>query len=641
MCGIVALLNTDGSQVDRAVLAAATRSMHHRGPDGEGYYVESAVGLGHRRLAIIDVEGGKQPITNEDRTVWITFNGEIYNYRELKHALVTRGHRFRTNTDTEAIVHAYEEWGTRCVEHLRGMFAFVIWDSRKCEMFLARDRFGIKPLVYWEKSGIFIAASEIQALRQHPDFRGTLSLPAIDLYLHYQYIPAPHTIYENVRKLPPAHTLVIRADGTHSEPQRYWDCTFEPDNALNESEWVERLETALQETISTHLVSDVPFGAFLSGGVDSSTVVAHMSRTMSAPVKSFTIAHESPEYDETQWARQAATICGAEHYVENVNPDALSLLPELVRHFGEPFADSSAVATFAVAKLARRHVKMVLSGDGGDELFAGYHAYPAILREIEPPLGLFKWSKRAVADVLRSCQLWPPRTSAADLKYERSAIIPPAVRTMLWQSHGMDYLASTRAHFDRQFTSRKAEGLLGRLQRHDIANYIAYDNLPKVDTTTMYHSLEVRVPLLDHVFLETARRVPPHLKLHPLPSTATNRSDSFNAVTGKYLLKRVAERYFPSDFLHRPKRGFEIPVRDWFGGPFAEELHNRLTGSNSRVCDLFHREVIETLVFNARQDRPAAWRGWALLVLEEWLQHEAHLPRPRVDIPAPDLLVER
>ncbi len=621
MCGIAALLNVDGTPVDPTVLAGITRAMSHRGPDGEGYRVEAHVGLGHRRLAIIDLEGGKQPISNEDGTVWITFNGEIYNYRELRKTLVGLGHQFRTDTDTEAIVHAYEEWGAACLQRLRGMFAFVIWDRRKQELFLARDRFGIKPLLYWQTPHVFAIASELQALRSHPDFNAVISLPAVDLFLHYQYIPAPHTIYENVHKLPPAHYLIVKADGTHSHPVRYWDVTFEPDRRPSEAEWLERLDAALQETVSAHLVADVPFGAFLSGGIDSSTVVGYMSRVMSTPVKAFTIAHASAEYDERSWAEQAARLCGCEHHIETVQPDAMAVLPDLVRHFGEPFADSSAVATLAVAKLARRHVKMALSGDGGDELFAGYHAYPSILREIEPKLSPFRAAKLWVADRLRDVKLWPPRVSAADLKFERTATLTPATRAELWISQGCEYLAATRAQFDVEFTPRLREGLLGRLQHHDLTNYIAYDNLPKVDITTMCHSLEVRVPLLDHVFLETARQVPPELKV---------RTDETGFV-GKYLLKRTAERFFPREFLHRPKRGFEVPVRDWFGGSFAAELAERLSGPTSRLVDFFRRDTLIKLAADAQIDRPAAWRGWTLLVLEEWLRQDAKVSPTRSD----------
>ena len=623
MCGIAALLQRNGGPVDATVLAQMTRAMHHRGPDGEGYHIDGPVGLGHRRLAIIDLEGGQQPLCNEDGTVWITFNGEIYNYRELRKSLIDRGHRFKTDTDTEAIVHAYEEWGPACLSRLRGMFAFVIWDSRKRELFLARDRFGIKPLVYWQTPHVFAVASELQALRAHPDFAESIALPSIDLFLHYQYIPAPHTIYRNVYKLPPAHYLIVKADGTPSTPVRYWDVCFEPDHRPSENEWVERLDAALQETVAAHLVSDVPFGAFLSGGIDSSTVVGYMSQVLPQPVQTFTIAHESADYDESGWAEQAARICRSVSHTETVKPDAMSVLPDLVRHFGEPFADSSAVATLAVARLARQHVKMVLSGDGGDELFAGYHAYPSILGEVEPDLGRWRSAKRWCGDLLRSAGLRPRRASVADVKFARSASLPPALRAELWRDNGRDYLSATRAQFDASFRQRRGASSLGRLQHHDLSNYIAYNNLPKVDITSMVHSLEVRVPLLDHVFLETVRRIPSELKL---------RRDGTGFI-GKYLLKRAAERFFPQQFLHRPKRGFEVPVQDWFGGPFASELSDRLIGRDSQLLDFFHRDALAKVIEAARVDRPSAWRGWTLLVLEEWLRQAQGRPARQSDSP--------
>ena len=644
MCGIVALLLTDGRPVQRADVDRMNVAQARRGPDGEGVHCAGAVGLGHRRLSIIDLEGGKQPLSNEDGTVWITFNGEIYNYRELRRDLMSRGHAFRTDSDTETIVHAYEEWGTACLDRLRGMFAFVIWDSRRRELFLARDRFGIKPLVYWERPGLFAVASEIQALRAHPAFDSEIDLPAIDLYLHYQYIPAPHTIYRDVRKLPPAHYLVVRADGTHAAPVRYWDFKFEPDRSLNEAAWIERLDAALQETVSAHLVSDVPFGAFLSGGIDSSTVVAYMSRLLPTPVRAFTIAHHSADYDERQWAEEAARICGVEHFLETVEPDALELLPELVRHFGEPFADSSAVATLYVSRLARRHVKMALSGDGGDELFAGYYGYPAILWEHDPPLSAARRAKRWLADRMRTCGLWAPRVSVADSKYERTAVIPSMVRRALWQPDLAGLVDATRTQFDTDFAARRGEGLLGRLQHYDVANYIAYDNLPKVDTASMYHGLEVRVPLLDHVFVETARQVPPELKLRSPDAGSSVRPERLRPgapVIGKYLLKKNAERFFPQDFVHRPKCGFEVPVQDWFRGPYAGELTERLTGPGSPLRDYFRPESLQSLVTDATHDRPAAWRGWALLVLEEWLRQSRVSAAPRVASTSSSDMLER
>jgi asparagine synthase (glutamine-hydrolysing) len=619
MCGISAVLMTDGRVADAAVVERMNSAQQHRGPDGAGIEARGPAALGHRRLAIIDLVGGKQPLSNEDGTVWITFNGEIYNYRALRRELEGRGHRFRTDSDTETIVHAYEQWGDRCVERLRGMFAFVIWDERRRELFLARDRFGIKPLVYWEGAGIFAAASELLGIKAHPEFQGTIDVAALDQYLHYQYIPAPSTIYREVRKLPPATTLVIKADGTHGAPRKYWDFAFVPDRRLDEAAWVERLDAALDETVTAHLVADVPFGAFLSGGIDSSTIVAYMARRLNQPVRSFTIAHHSASYDERAWAEEAARVTGAEHHLETVEPDAQELLPALVRHYGEPFADSSAVATMRVSGLARRHVKMVLSGDGGDELFAGYHSYPAILWDIEPRLDPFRRAKRWIGDRLRDVGWWPKRITAADLKYARTAMLPADLRHRLWRAEHSAVVERTRAQFDQSFTARAGEGLLGRLQHHDVCNYIAYDNLPKVDIATMMHGLESRVPLLDHVFLETARQIPPELKLRLTPGA----HGTPDALVGKYLLKRNAERFFSPEFLHRPKRGFEVPVREWFGGSFSGTLRERLAGADAPLTNYFEPVVLAMMVDDAATDRPAAWRAWTLLVLDEWLRQDA------------------
>ncbi len=622
MCGITALIQLDGEPANAWALQQMTNALGHRGPDGAGFHCSGSVGLGHRRLAIIDLEGGHQPLSNEDGTVWITFNGEIYNYRELQRELAAKGHQFRTNSDTETIVHAYEEWGVECLGRLRGMFAFAIWDQRRRELFLARDRFGIKPLLYWEQPGLFGVASEMQALQVHPQFDGTIDPAAIDMYLHYQYIPAPHSIYREVRKLPPAHYLIVRADGSHGEPRRYWDFAFQPDRSLNEAEWIERLDAALRETIATHLISDVPFGAFLSGGLDSSTVVAYMQRELQSPVQTFTIGHSSPAYDERAWAIEAAQVCGTDHHVETVEPDALELLPTLVRHFGEPFADSSAIATYYVSRLARQHVKMVLSGDGGDELFAGYHNYPAILRDVDPSISFARRGKRWLADQARSAGLWPRRLLADDYKYARTAVIDEETRRSLWRPDFAQTVAHTRQSFTRDFSPRPRECLLDRMQRYDITNYIAYDNLPKVDTASMCHGLEVRVPLLDHVFLQTVAQVPPELRLHQSrsPGLQHGRIVPETPVTGKYLLKRNGERFFSKEFLHRQKRGFEVPVQDWFGGPRGDELKERLLGHHSQLLNYFHRDSLQRMVNQASRDRISAWRGWALLVLEEWLQ---------------------
>lgn len=625
MCGITGILRTDGRPVGESDVRQMSLSLAHRGPDGEGLYVDGSLGLGHRRLAIIDLDGGRQPLSNEDETVWITFNGEIYNYRDLRQTLELTHHRFHTASDTEVIVHAYEQWGDRCVERLRGMFAFAIWDARKRRLLLARDRIGIKPLYYLIQPGLVAFASEMRAFHALKEFAPTLDLQAIDLYLHYQYIPAPYSIYREVRKLPPAHYLQVDRDGRIAGPTRYWDLHFQPDRALDESQWLERIDAALEETVSTHLVSDVPFGAFLSGGIDSSTVLAYMSRVLRDPVKAFTIGHQFDSYDERPWAREAAEVCGADYREEVVEPDALKLLPTLVQHYGEPFADSSAIPTFLVSRFARREVKMVLSGDGGDEMFAGYHAYLAILREYRRPETLYRRVRHRLANAARGCGLWPRLPSPADRKYDRTCVLEPALRRRLWKPDLGSLVDGTRSQFDERYRQSPRGELLSRLQYFDVMNYIPFDNLTKVDIASMYHGLEVRVPLLDHVFLETAAQLPSELKLHPENGPGNGRHSKLDwgqPMIGKYLLKKNAERFFSHEFVHRGKRGFEVPVRRWFAGPYREELRGRVLDQTGPLSDLFETACLTELLDRATESRPDAWKAWSLLVLAEWFQQQ-------------------
>ena len=641
MCGIAGILRTDGASLKDAssgqsFLRQMTDRIAHRGPDGDGFYIDGSVGLGHRRLSIIDLEGGKQPIPNEDGTIHVTFNGEIYNYRELQSELKSLGHKFRTSSDSEVIVHAWEQWGPDCVEHLRGMFAFGIWDQNVGKLFLARDRVGIKPLLYSWQNGYFAFASEMQSLTTLPEFESTINVQAIDQFLHYQYIPAPHSIYREVKKLPPGHTLLIDTQSpTQAEPQRYWQLDFAPDRSLNEDQWLERIDAALEETIRAHLVSDVPFGAFLSGGIDSSTVVAYMSRILKEPVRAFCIGHADDSYDERNWAKEAAEITGAEYFEEVVEPDGLSLLPELVKHYGEPFADSSAIPTWYVSRLARRHVKMVLSGDGGDELFAGYYAYAAVLCEHRQPIGFSKRLKHAIANGARRAGIWPLNSTVADSKYGRTGVMNCEERQNLWRPEHHPLMDETRNDFDHRYRAVCGGETLNDLQGFDLENYIAFDNLTKVDIASMCHGLEVRVPLLDHVFLETAAQVPPELKLKPDPGNGTGRLETIQnpqKAVGKYLLKKNAERFFSHDFLHRDKRGFEVPIRNWFAGQHRNELRDRLNGAESQLSEYFQPQAVESLVSSAEQDKVAAWKAWSLLVLEEWMtqQSESQVPASSV-----------
>lgn len=623
MCGLLGVMSLGRPVVATDSFERCLRTLAHRGPDGEGIFQDKIISLGHRRLSIIDLEAGRQPLSNEDGTVWITFNGEIYNYRDLRQRLIGLGHRFKTDSDTETIVHAWEQWGPECVHQLRGMFAFAIWDQNQQTLFLARDRVGIKPLLYTIQPGFVAFASEMQALTCLPDLSLTVNVQAIDLYLHYQYIPAPYSIYKEIRKLEPGHSLLIKHGQPIPEPRQYWTLRFQPDRSLNEVQWLDKLDAALEETVRTHLVADVPFGAFLSGGLDSSTVVAYMGRILKQPVKAFCIGHGDTEYDERHWAREAARITGAEYYEEVVEPDGLSLLPDLVKHYGEPFADSSAIPTWYVSRLARRHVKMVLSGDGGDELFAGYYAYPAILAQHRRPLEWGRRVRHAIGNQARRVGLRPALPSLADSKFARTAILSASERSSLWKDEYCAVVAETRHHFDERFAQSLSSETLNHLQGFDISNYIPYDNLTKVDVASMCHGLEVRVPLLDHQFMETVAQIPPEMKLRPEPGNGNGKLETLQspvACVGKYLLKRNAGRFFPREFIHRGKRGFEVPVCQWFAGSHKAELAERLAGANSHIGDYFEPRAVQQLVQQAGHDKVSAWKAWSLLVLEEFLQ---------------------
>ncbi|HEY4641153.1 MAG TPA: asparagine synthase (glutamine-hydrolyzing), partial [Thermoanaerobaculia bacterium] len=403
MCGIAGILDADHADPGAAI--AMANRIRHRGPDGSGEWSCAAISLSHRRLSIIDLEGGRQPLANEDASVHVTYNGEIYNFRELRKTLLDCGHTFTTVSDTEVLVHAWEEWGRDCVEKLRGMFAFAIWDEKKQQLLLARDRAGIKPLYYYRSGSRFAFASELQAFS---GWERTLDPEALDLYLHFQYIPAPYTIYKEIRKLPPAHTLLI---SPRSEPdiRRYWSLRFEPGNGLSESQWLDELDAVISESVRLHLVSDVPFGAFLSGGVDSSLVTSYMSEHLrDEHVRTYSIGFDDPDYDELPYARIVSDYLHTTHREEMVYPDAIAILPELVRHYGEPFADSSAIPTYYVSRLAAADVKMVLSGDGGDEAFAGYASYAFMAREHRPARGFARRARFLLGSAGRRAHLLPP-----------------------------------------------------------------------------------------------------------------------------------------------------------------------------------------------------------------------------------------
>jgi asparagine synthase (glutamine-hydrolysing) len=576
------------------------------------------VALAHNRLAIIDLATGQQPMTTADGRVALTYNGELYNFRELRGELESLGASFRTASDTEVVLAAYEQWGAGAVERFRGMYAFAIWDDRERRLFLARDRMGVKPLYYCATDMFVAFSSELQGVLSFAAVDRTLDLGALDLYLHYQYVPAPFTIYRGVRKLEPAHVMVASASRRQPAPAEYWRPRFEPDRSLSEDEWIERLDHEISESVKCHLVSDVPFGAFLSGGIDSSIVAYHMSRHLAQPVQTFTIGFDEASYDERSQADAVARAIGAEHHSEVVHVDRFDLLDDLIfrlaRHYGEPFADSSAIPTYCVSAMARSRVKMVLSGDGGDELFAGYNTYPAILGAMTPaPRWSERWlpaSWRSNGDGLRARALAPPTLDALSQHGLVYAYFRDAERRHLYKP---DVAAAVDAH-DRHaliretFERGQAPDLLSALQYLDLKTYLPGDILVKVDVASMYNSLEVRVPLLDHHIVELAGRIPSELRLFA-PNGALHQ---------KYLLKRYLNRLLPGDAFARPKHGFGVPIDRWFGTDLYEPLRTRLLHDGGALSQWFDRSSLEALVATPAAAQANAPRVWALLFLHAW-----------------------
>ncbi len=629
MCGIVGIVDLRRRPVDRAVLERMTDALQHRGPDDAGQYLDGEVGLGQRRLSIIDVAHGRQPMSNEDRTIWVSFNGEIYNFRTLREELEKRGHRFATRCDTEVILHAYEEYGIDCLAHFRGMFALAVWDAGRRRLFLARDRVGKKPLFYIEADGCFVFASELQGLVRHPAVSQEIDPTAIDDYLTYGYIPAPKTPYRGVRKLPPAHYLTLeltKAKAAHGRIncQRYWQLQYAPKLDLDEVEAAEGLVEQLEEAVRLRLISDVPLGALLSGGVDSSLVVALMSRLSAGAVKTFSIGFDEADFDELPYARLVARRYGTDHHELVVRPNALEVLPTLVRHYGEPYADSSAVATFYVAKLTRQFVTVALNGDGGDENLAGYERYlgcllgstyrkiPRLARKalIEPWL-------RVIPESL------PRRHRLGQAKrFLRAASLPPAECYLHWMSYfrarqkrGL-YTAEFQSELAGHDGGRWLLGLLDSLGRNgadpldallaaDVESYLPYDLLVKMDIATMANSLEARSPFLDHKVMEFCARLPSRYKRR--------------GTTLKYLLKKVARGILPAENLNRRKMGFGVPVGEWMRGELRAEMESLLLSPGARTRRYLRPSAVRRLLqqhFEAKHDY--AFQLWALFWLELW-----------------------
>ncbi|GIX49575.1 MAG: asparagine synthetase B [Candidatus Tectimicrobiota bacterium] len=615
MCGIVGIkYDAPAQPVCEDVIHQMCQAILHRGPDDEGLYVDGAVGLGMRRLSIIDLSTGRQPIHNEDRSLWVVFNGEIYNYRELRADLQARGHRFYTQSDTEVIVHLYEELGSECFTRLNGMFAIALWDSRRRQLVLARDRVGKKPLYYAHDGRRWLFASELKALLRVPGFAPAVNLHALDYFLTLGCVPGDLCIFQGVHKLPAGHVLLVTAQGARRFP--YWEVSFAvPPVDAGEAAYLETLRTLLFDAVRLRLISDVPLGAFLSGGIDSSTVVAVMAHLGMGEVKTFSIGFDEAGYSELPYAREVATFLGTQHYELTVKPDMAKLLPELVWYFDEPFADSSAVPTYYVSQLARRYVTVVLSGDGGDELFAGYTRYfdplPARLLQALPAAlrvqGLHALARRLPAGMRG--RRWLLHTSDRAAAYYATKLMTFDPERKQWL-----YTPELQAELDVQAPQRWLETYFdalpaatptARRQYVDLKTYLTDVILTKVDRASMAVSLEARAPLLDYRLVEFAASLPDRYKVR--------------GGQGKYLLKALARQLLPASIVTRRKKGFSIPKARWLRQELYDFCADILLSARARGRGYFRPSAVEALLqAHRRGSRDFSDQLWALLCLELW-----------------------
>ena len=623
MCGICGkLYHSKDRTVEGELLRSMASVINHRGPDDEGIYVKGNVGLAHKRLSILDLSpAGHQPMSNEDGSIWIVFNGEIYNFLDLREDLIRKGHTFVSQTDTETIVHLYEEKGVECVHDLRGMFAFAIWDENRERLFCARDRAGKKPFVYaHNKEGLFFA-SEIKSLLRDPLVGKSLDHRAIHHYLTYQYVPSPLSIFKSIKKLPPAHILIYEKGDI--AVKRYWNLSYQNKLHLSSVEdYGERFRDLFEEAVKIRLRSDVPLGAFLSGGIDSSLVVAVMSRLMDQPVKTFSIGFEEEEYDEVRFARLIAEKYRTDHHEFTVKPDAVTILPKIVWHYNEPFADSSAIPTYYVSKMTRDFVTVALNGDGGDESFAGYERYVAdkladYYRKVPPFVR--EGIVRRVVDKL------PHSTNRRNFfrrlkRFVKGISEVPERRYVRWicffdnemkddlytasfkeLNHECDSVDLTVKWYEQA----DAEQFLDRTLFVDVMSYLPEDLLVKVDIASMAHSLEARSPFLDHKIMEFAASLPPDLKLRGIET--------------KYLLKQTLSDLVPREILHRKKMGFGVPLDVWFRNDLREMAYDVLLDQKSVERGYFRKEYVSKMLDeHVSRLYDHSYRIWALLFLELW-----------------------
>jgi asparagine synthase (glutamine-hydrolysing) len=622
MCGIAGIVRVDGRPVFEHEVRAMCGAMTHRGPDEEGVFLGDGVGLGMRRLSIIDLQNGQQPVSNEDGTVQVVFNGEIYNYRELRGLLVRRGHVFRTGSDTETIVHLYEDFGPKAVGYLCGMFAFALWDERRRQLLLARDRLGIKPLYYAEVAGGVVFASELKPILQLPDVKRTLNWDGVSHLFTFLATAPSHSIVDGVRKLEPAR-IAVASPGRALRIERYWDLAFEPDERATEQELVERLRLLLTASVARHQISDVPIGAFLSGGIDSSAVVAAMSRLTTERVKTFSIGFVENGYDELCHARQVATSFNTDHHELVLKPDAVQLIEDLAWYLDEPFGDTSAIATYIVSKLAAEHVKVVLTGDGGDELFAGYDKYlveqrerrydrvPAVVRRTMAAVG------HAMPDGTPGRRFLRHLALDGSRRYLHASTLFHADEiSRLFRHEALEQLAACEPWAESLSSLQKDGGSdwISAAQYCDLNNYLPLDVLTKVDRMTMAHSIEARPPLLDHHIVEFAATVPSRLRLRD--------------GTTKYLFKQAMRGILPDEIIDRPKHGFAVPLHAWFRGELSGFARDLLLSERCRHRGLFNVEYLEQLLRLNERGRDVGLQLWTVASFELWCQRFLDAPLP-------------
>jgi asparagine synthase (glutamine-hydrolysing) len=629
MCGIVGIFDIrEKREINRDLLSRMNETQFHRGPDEGGLHVEAGLGFGHRRLSIIDLTSGQQPMVSRDNNVVLTFNGEIYNFLELRKELEALGYSFLTHCDTEVILYGWQAWGEACVDRLRGMFAFAIWDRERQTLFLARDRLGVKPLYYAElANGLFIFGSELKSLKMHPDLPKDLDPTAIEDYFGFGYIPDPKTIYKSVYKLEPGYSLTITRGSKEYRPRQYWNVKFAVRIPQTEEAIQDELIERLREAVKIRMVADVPLGAFLSGGVDSSAVVAMMAGLSRDPVNTCSISFGDPAFNESQFAANIAERYRTAHRVEQVDPDDFSLVDQLAGLYDEPYADSSALPTYRVCELAKKQVTVVLSGDGGDENFAGYrryrwHTYEERMRSWLPD-GIRKPVFGLLGQVYPKAD-WAPKIFRAKSTLESIArdsvegyfhsvsLLPNELRGKLFSNQFKHDLQDYQAVdvFRRHINEAPTDCPLSLVQYLDLKTYLPGDILTKVDRASMAHALEVRVPLLDHKLVEWIAGVQPEMKL--------------KGREGKYIFKKSMENYLPNDILYRPKMGFAVPLNAWFRGPLKNKVRDALLGETMMQCGFFDHKFLSQMVNQHEKGlRDFSAPIWSLFMFEAFLKNSS------------------